>query len=64
MTSNEAWGTDVEISLPVPPNEKVVRSAGAGRAFSRFGLVHDLTTSDVEGYLLPTFGPVAAPERE
>lgn len=64
MTTNEAWGTDVEISLPVPPQEQPIRSAGAGRAFSRFGLVHNLTSSDVEGYLLPTFGPVDAPERE
>lgn len=64
MVSNEAWGTDVEISLPVPPGEKTIRSAGAGRAFTRFGLVHDLTSADVEGFLMPTFGPVDVPERE
>lgn len=64
MASNAAWGTDVAISLPVPPNpEETVRQVASGFAYSRFGLVHNLTTSDAETYAFPTFLPLDAAER-
>jgi hypothetical protein len=64
MDSNGSWGSDVLVSLPVPPTEKTVRPAASGFAFSRFGLVHDLTQSDLETFLYPTFSPLDTPERE
>lgn len=64
MDTNSAWGSDTLVSLPVPPREDIVRPAAAGFAFSRFGLVHDLTQADLEGYLYPTFTPLDVPERE
>lgn len=60
---NASWGTDVPVSMPVPPDEGAVRTAGGGFAYSRFGLVHDITTSDVEGFLSPTHAPLITPER-
>jgi hypothetical protein len=64
MDTNSAWGTDTPISMPVPPVEPQVGSLAAGFAYTRFGIVHDITTSDVEGYLLPTFMPLDSPERQ
>jgi hypothetical protein len=64
MDINSAWGSDTLISLPVPPTETPVRPAAAGFAFSRFGLVHDLTQADLETFLYPTFTPLDVPERE
>jgi hypothetical protein len=64
MANKPAWGSDTLVSLPVPPFETPIRSAAAGFGFSRFGLVHDITTSDVETFLHPTFSPIDAPERE
>lgn len=64
MDSNGSWGSDALVSLPIPPGETPVRPAAAGFAFSRFGLVHDLTQSDLETYLYPTFSPLDTPERE
>jgi hypothetical protein len=62
--TNTAWGTDVPVSIPVPPAEEIVRSAGGGFAYSRFGLVHEITTSDVETFLFPTHAPLDTPERD
>lgn len=64
MSNNVSWGADTLISLPVPPAETPVRPVAAGFAFSRFGIVHDLTQADLEGYLSPTFAPLETPERE
>jgi hypothetical protein len=64
MDTNSAWGSDALVSLPVPPAEDIVRPAAAGFAFSRFGLVHNLTQSDLETFLYPTFAPLDVPERE
>lgn len=64
MSTNESWGTDSLASLPVPPGEDPIRPAAAGFAFSRFGLVHNLTQADLETYLHPTFAPLDTPERE
>lgn len=64
MDTNSAWGSDTLVSLPVPPFEAIVRPAATGFAFSRFGLVHDLTQTDLETYLYPTFAPLDVPERE
>lgn len=62
-TTNASWGTDVPVSIPVPPAEDIVRSAGGGFAYSRFGLVHELSSSDVEAFLFPTHAPLDVPER-
>jgi hypothetical protein len=62
MVINQSWGTDVVPSLPVPPTEPTVGTVAPGFAYSRFGLVHDLTTSDLEEYLSPTYLPIDAPE--
>lgn len=64
MDTNSAWGSDTVVSLPVPPAEAPVRPAASGFAFSRFGLVHDLSQADLETYLAPTFAPLDVPERE
>lgn len=63
-STNASWGTDVPVSMPVPPAEEPVRTAGGGFAFGRFGLVHDLTMSDVETFLFPTHAPLDVPERD
>jgi hypothetical protein len=64
MSSNAAWGTDTTISMPVPPaTSEPTRPVATGFAYTRFGLVHDLTTSDVEGYLLPAYLPLDVEER-
>lgn len=60
---NASWATDAPVSMPVPPDEAPVRTAGGGFAYSRFGLVHDLTLSDAETFLSPTHTPLSAPER-
>lgn len=63
--TNASWGTDTGISMPVPPNvDEKLTPVATGFAYSRFGLVHNLTTSDLEGYLSPTFLPLDSPERE
>lgn len=65
MATNAEWGTDATISMPVPPHSQEPKAACAdGFAYTRFGLVHNLTTSDLEGYLLPTYGPLDVAERE
>lgn len=63
MATNASWGSDTPVSIPVPPAEEPVRSIGGGFAYSRFGLVHDLTSSDVEALLFPTHAPLESPER-
>lgn len=60
---NASWATDSLVSMPVPPAEESVRPAGGGFAYSRFGLVHDITVADVETFLSPTHAPLNAPER-
>jgi hypothetical protein len=50
------WGTDVPISMPEPTTDDVIIDMGA-HGFSINGLVHNLSQSDLEDYMMPTFTP-------
>lgn len=52
---NDVWGTDVPISMPVPPETGVLVKMGTF-GFTNFGIAHDITNADLEDYL-PTFIP-------
>lgn len=65
MATNAEWGTDTPISMPVPPHPQELKTGCAdGFAYTRFGLVHNLTVSDLEEFLIPTYGPLDVAERE
>jgi hypothetical protein len=55
-TPGNYWGADVPISMPEPSNDDVLIDMGAV-GFSENGLVHNLNSSDLEEYQIPTFGP-------
>lgn len=61
----ERWATDTMVSMPVPPNtDEAVLPITAGFGYTRFGITHNLTGSDAEGYRFPTYLPFDLPERE
>ena len=53
------WGSDVPISMPEPSQDETIIDMGAN-GFSINGLVHNLSTADLENYLIPTFSPEGA----
>lgn len=58
MSNSAPWGTDTTISMPAPlrKNQPALVDMG-GFAFTETGLAHNLTDSDLEVYLTPTFRP-------
>jgi hypothetical protein len=50
-----AWGSDVQISMPVPSEHPVRVNMGA-MGMTDFGIAHDINLADIESYL-PTFAP-------
>lgn len=56
--SDEAWGSDVPISMPAPPKRRVMHHLdGLGFAFTEFGICHDFTEADRDAVLHPHYGP-------
>lgn len=55
----EQWGADTIISMPVPFDglQQPLVDLG-GLAITEHGYVHNLTTSDLEVFLTPTFRPL------
>lgn len=51
------WACDVPISLPEPLDKDDVLLDMGDRAFTAFGLFHNLTKADVDDLSRPTFGP-------
>jgi hypothetical protein len=58
MTTSDDWGSDVRISQPQPadPDIPVVVDLG-GFGFTPNGLVHNITSTEVEEVFSPTFAP-------
>lgn len=64
MSDQQAmWGTDGPVSMPVPPALDVgdLVSMG-GFAFCGSGLVHDLTSTDVEAVYATAYAPESGPD--
>lgn len=62
MSKEAPWGTDTTISMPAPlrtDQEPLVDMGGF--AFTESGLAHNITNSDLEVYLTPTFRPNPIP---
>jgi hypothetical protein len=51
------WACDVPVSMPEPINASDVLLDMGDRAFTAFGLFHNLTRADVEEIARPTYGP-------
>lgn len=61
--TDPVWGADTIISMPVPlrRHQESLKDMG-GFTFTETGIAHNLTESDVETYLWPTFRPMVTPE--
>lgn len=53
---SDFWGSDVPVSMPVPPDERPTVRMG-GFAFGRHGICHDITAEVVEELSTPTYAP-------
>lgn len=56
---SEQWGTDAVISMPVPldgSSGEMLDTGGFG--VTEYGIAHNLTSSDLETFLSPTFRPL------
>lgn len=57
--SRAPWGSDTKVSMPVPLNPgDVLLDMGGGFAFTRDGLQHNVTRSDVQEISAPQFRPM------
>lgn len=57
------WGTDTVISMPAPLDRSQTAYVDMGAfTFTEFGVAHNITSSDLETYLTPTFRPLITPE--
>ena len=58
MANNQppVWSSDVRISIPQPPAEKVLVPM-FGFGFTQFGLFHDLTEVEYEFLHIPSYSP-------
>lgn len=54
--SEESWATDTLISRPEPPSDPVLKDFD-GFGFTMNGIVHNLTESEIEDMITPTFAP-------
>lgn len=52
----DTWGSDVRISLPVPPKEDIEIPMG-GFGFTINGLRPNISDSDIEEMMTPTYSP-------
>lgn len=52
------WGSDTVVSMPAPlrRDQEALVDMG-GFAFTETGIAHNLSSSDLEVYLAPTFRP-------
>jgi hypothetical protein len=63
MTDNMIWGADTVVSMPVPlRKDQTALVDMGGFTFTAGGIAHDISESDVEVYLTPTFRPLITPE--
>lgn len=53
----QGWGSDVPVSMPVPPESAVLVSM-FGFAFTIDGLFHDITQADADEIGTPTYAPI------
>lgn len=60
MTDIPTWSSDLPISLPQPPTDKV-RIPMYGFGFTQFGLTHDLSPSEYEYLTRPSYSPELPP---
>lgn len=52
------WSCDVPVSRPVPPDDdQPVMVDFGGFGFTTGGIVHNLTSVDVERIFIPTYAP-------
>ena len=50
------WGSDVPVSMPVPPDQRpTVRMGGFG--FGPNGICHDITSEERDEIAAPTYAP-------
>lgn len=52
----DVWGSDVPVSMPIPPDREVQVAFG-GFAFTTGGMNHDITEADIEETFFPPFSP-------
>lgn len=58
MASGSSWGSDSPISMPAPLRQnQVPQVAMEGFCFTNWGIAHNMTSSDEEAFLVPTFMP-------
>jgi hypothetical protein len=50
------WSSDTRISVPVPPDDPILVPM-YGFGFTRFGLFHDLSSTDYDYMRSPTYAP-------
>lgn len=62
MKSGE-WGSDVAVSLPLPPVRTAREVPMYGFVFTENGLFHDISEADYEAMSTPTFSPSFDPDR-
>lgn len=61
MTTDDVWGSDVPISMPVPPSRDYpgVVDVGDGFVMTMGGIAHAIDLNIFEEYLTPTYAPAA-----
>lgn len=58
MASVNAWGSDVQPSMPTPlTRPALVDLGGSGFCFTVAGIAHYVTEADLEYYSQPTYSP-------
>lgn len=61
--TDPVWGADTIVSMPVPLRRRQQALVDMGGfTFTESGLAHNITESDVEDYISPTFRPMLSPE--
>lgn len=53
---SDAWGADVPISMPMPPDDKPLVDMG-GFGFGINGICHVITEEERDAEAIPTFAP-------
>lgn len=64
--TSEVWGSDVPISMPIPPSDRYpgVVEVGDGFTMTMGGIGHALDLNTFEEYVTPTYAPMAPEDRE
>jgi hypothetical protein len=56
MAAGSAWGSNVPVSMPDPPENPPQLDMG-GMGMTAYGMAHVISQSDIDDILQPYFGP-------